>query len=239
MIRPSDDQPIAFDALIGDAHLRPGAPADSAFAGSPTSLADYDAIPIQANLPNGPNAVIDTNGNGALIFDGAPGHYQAVTGQVLGDVRYTNTTTGPTFSLGVLTLLTLDVKSNRPNNPVFVNLDFFGGFGSAVGNENQVSTSTEFICWEEIPITAIDQNLRTALMGRKGVFVSAPATKVGIFGITDETGPTTLLGLSEVLEGGVFPPIAPWPRASFSGLFNSSVPILTRFLPTPSPNFLP
>ena len=72
-------------------------------------------------------AVINTNGNGALFFDGAPGHYQAVTGQVLGDVRYTNLTTGPTFSLGVFTLLTLDVKSNRPNNPVFVDLDFFGG----------------------------------------------------------------------------------------------------------------
>jgi hypothetical protein len=234
VIRPSDDKPIAFDALIGDAHLRPGAPAGSAFAGSPTALADYDAIPIQANAAA--NAVINTNSNGALIFDGAPGHYQAVTGQVLGDVRYTNTTTGPTFSLGVLTLLTLDVKSNRPNNPVFVDLDFFGGFGSAVGNENQVSTSTEFICWEELPITQIDANLRTALMGRKGVFVSAPATKVGIFGITDETGPTTLLGLSEVLEGGVFPPVAPWPRASFSGLFNSSVPVPTRFLPTQSFN---
>jgi hypothetical protein len=79
-------------------------------------------------------------------------------------------------------------------------------------------------------------------MGRKGVFVSAPATKVGIFGIQDETGPTTLLGLSEVLEGGVFPgsiPAAPWPRASFSNLFNSSVPVPTKFLPTPSPNFLP
>ena len=91
-------------------------------------------------------------------------------------------------------------------------------------------------------MTRIDPNLTTALMGRKGVFVSAPATKVGIFGITDETGPTTLLGLSEVLEGGVFPgstPAAPWPRASFSGLFNSSVPVPTRFLPTPSPNFLP
>jgi hypothetical protein len=50
---------------------------------------------------------------------------------------------------------------------------------------------------------------------------------------------TTLLGLSEVLEGGVFPPTAAWPRASFTGLFNSSVPVPTRFLPTPSPNFLP
>jgi hypothetical protein len=237
VIRQSDDKPIAFDALIGDAHLRPGAPAGSMSAGSPTALADYNAIPIQANAPA--NAVIATNANGALIFDGASGHYQAVTGQVMGDIRYTNRTTGPTFAKGVLTLLTLDVKSNRPNNPVFVDLDFFGGNPSAIGNENQVSTSTEFICWEEVAISTIDPNLTTTLMGRKGVFVSAPAKKVGIFGITDDVGPVTLLGLSEVFEGGVFPPTAPWPRASFSSLFNSSVPVPTRFLPTPSPNFLP
>jgi hypothetical protein len=106
-----------------------------------------------------------------------------------------------------------------------------------VGNENQLSTTTEFICWEEIPIDQIDPNLTAAFMGREGVVVSAQAKKVGIFGITDETGPTTLLGLSEVLEGGTFPSAptspGPWPRASFSGLFNSSVPAPTRFLPTP------
>ena len=135
------------------------------------------------------------------MFDGAPGHYQAVTGQVLGNVGYIGN--AETF----LTLLTLDVKSNRPNNPVFVDL---------------VSTSTEFICWGEVPITAINT----------GVFVSAPATKVGIFGVSDDTGPTTLLGLSGTVEnfGG---------RVSFSNLFNSSVPVPTHFLPTPSPNFLP
>jgi len=241
VISPANDQPIKFDGLIGDAVLRPGsAPTTTAPAvGSPTAEAAYDAIPIQADprLANG--APVLTNGNGALLFDGLAGHYQAVTGQVAGDTRYTNLTTGPTFTLGVLTLLTLDVKSNRPNNPVFVDLDFFGGFGSNIGNENQLSTSTEFICWEEVPVTAINGALTTTLMGRKGVFVSAPATKVQIFGITDESGPTTLLGLSETFEGGVFPPTGPWPRASFSGLFNSSVPVATRFLPTQSPNFLP
>jgi hypothetical protein len=229
----------SFDGLIGDAHLRPGSPASATGVGSPTALADYDAIPVQADphLANG--AAVTTNGNGALMFDGAAGHYQAVTGQVAGDVRYTNLTTGPTFSLGILTLLTLDVRSNRPNNPVFVDLDFFGGNPSAIGNENQLSASTDFICWEEVPITAISTDLTTATMGRKGVFVSAPAVKEGIFGISDATGPVTLLGLSEVLEGGVFPPTAPWPRASFTGLFNSSVPVPTKFLPTRSPNFLP
>src|SRR6516165_2334109 len=181
-----------------------------------------------------PLAEAGSNANGALMFDGGAGHYQAVTGQVMGDMRYTNLTAGPTFTLGALTLLTLDVKSNRPNNPVFVDFDFFGGNPSMIGNENQLSTSSEFICWGEFPITALaGGDLTTALMGREGVFASTNASKVGIFGITDETGPTTLLGLAETLEGGVFPPTAPWPRASFTGLFNSSVPVPTHFLPSP------
>jgi hypothetical protein len=237
VISPTNDKPIKFDGLIGDAHLRPGSPNPSQ-TGSPLSLASYNAIPIQANPALANGAAVDTNTNGALMFDGATGHYQAVTGQIAGDVRYTNLTTGPTFTLGSLTLLTLDVKSNRPNNPVFVDFDFFGGNPSNIGNENQLSTSTEFICWAEIPLTAISTDLTTTQMGRKGVFVSAPATKVGIFGIQDDSGvPTTLLGLSEFLEGPN--PFSPWPRASFTGLFNSSVPVPTHFLPTASPNFLP
>jgi len=169
VIDPANGQPIKFDGLIGDAVLRPG----TRTMGSPTAEAGYDAIPIQADPALANGAVITTNANGALIFDGGAGHYQAVTGQILGDVGYTNRVTGPTFSRGFLTLLTLDVKSNRPNNPVFVDLDFFGGNPSAIGNENQLSTSTEFICWGEIPVDSIDSNLTTAFMGRKGVFASA------------------------------------------------------------------
>ena len=225
VITPTTDTPIKFDGLIGDAVIRSSA----------TAQAGYNAIPIQADPHLANLAAVTTNGYGALLFDGGAGHYQAVTGQVLGDMRYTNTA-GATVTTGLLTLLTLDVKSNRPNNPVFVDLDFFGGNPSAIGNENQLSTSTEFICWEEIPITSINPDLTTTVMGRKGVFVSAPATKVGIFGISDETGPTTLLGLAETQEG---PAAAPTARVSFSNLFNSSVPVPTRFLPTPSPNFLP
>jgi hypothetical protein len=90
---------------------------------------------------------------------------------------------------------------------------------------------TEFICWQEVPLTAINTALTTAVMGRKGVFLSDQAVQVALPGITDTTGPVTLLGLSEVLEGGVFPPTAPWPRASFTGLFNSSVPVPTTFVP--------
>jgi len=232
VISPATDGPIKFDGLVGTALLRLG----SQTSGSPTSLANYSAIPIQADPTLANGAGITTNANGAVLFDGGAGHYQAVTGQVVGDVTYANLTTGPTFTRGFLTLLTLDVKSNRPNNPVFVDLDFFGGNPSAIGNENQLSTTTEFICWEEIPIDQIDPNLTAAFMGKEGVVVSAQAKKVQIFGITDESGPTTLLGLSETLEGGTFPSAptspGPWPRASFSGLFNSSVPAPTRFLPT-------
>jgi hypothetical protein len=224
VISPANDQPIKFDGLVGDGVIRQ----------SGAAISSYSAIPIQADPALANAAAVRTNDNGALMFDGAAGHYQAVTGQVIGDVRYTNITTPPNLNDSVLTLLTLDVKSNRPNNPVFVNLDFFGGNGSAIGNENQLSTFTEFICWEEVASESLDSGLTTTLMGRKGVFVSGQANKVGIFGIQDTTGPVTLLGLSEVREGSPEPT-----RAYFSNLFNSSRPVPTHFLPDPSPNNLP
>ena len=226
VITPTNDRPIKFDGLFGDAVVRT----------SGTSAAGYDAIPVQADPALANNAAITTNGNGGLIFDGAAGHYQALAGQVYGDIRYTGANLpGATTAAGAITLLTVDVHSNRPNNPVFVDLDFFGGNPSAIGNENQLSTSTEFICWEEIPITSINGNLTTTEMGRKGVFVSSQATKVPLFGISDDSGNVTLLGLSEVVEN----PGTANARVSFSGLFNSSVPVPTHFTPTPSPNFLP
>jgi hypothetical protein len=234
VIRPSDDRPVKFDGLIGDAVLREAG----------TALAAYNAIPIQADPALGtfpsiaPPSVIDTNSNGALMFDGLANHYQMVTGSVFGDVRYSNPTVSaanPLLSDGSLTLFTLDVKSNRPNNPVFVDLDFFGGNPSSIGNENQLSTFWEFICWTEVRLTDIDANLNSAFMGRKGVFVAAPAEKVGIFGITDDVGPTTLLGLSETTEGsGTSPSL----RAYYNNLFNDSEPVKTKFRPSPSPIFL-
>jgi len=227
VIRPSDDAPISFNALTGDAVLRE----------TGTALAAYNAIPIQANPAT--NALVATNGNGALLFDGAANHYQAVSGRVLGDARYTNptaTTAFPVVSNGSLTLLTLDVKSNRPNYPTFVDFDFFGGNPSVIGNENQLSTSTHFICWEEVDLTDLDngQNLTWSFMGRKGVFVSSVAAKEAIFGITDVAGNVPLLGLFETTEG---PPAVR--RAYYNNLFNDSVPVAGRFRPGPSPIFLP
>jgi hypothetical protein len=228
VINPANDQPIKFDGLVGNAVLRETA----------TAYGAYNAIPIQADPALANMAAITLNGNGALFFDGMPGHYQAVTGRVFGDVKYSNFTASPAFpepTVAFLTLLTLDVKSNRPNNPVFVDFDFFGGNPSQIGNENQLSTRTDFICWEEVFLTNLDVNLVQSFMGRKGVFGSDQATKVGIFGIQDSTGPTTLLGLFESDEG---PASNPFARVYYNNLFNDSKPIPTHFLPTPSPNFL-
>jgi hypothetical protein len=67
--------------------------------------------------------------------------------------------------------------------------------------------------------------------------------KVQFGGIVDTIGPVPLLGLSEVLEGGTFPEAqvapGPWPRASFTGLFNPTTDTMGAFTPTPSPNRLP
>jgi hypothetical protein len=224
VIRPSDDTPISFNGLVGDGVLRE----------TNTALAAYNAIPIQANGPT--NASVATNGNGALLFDGAANHYRAVSARVFGDVRYTNpvaTATFPVVSQGSLTLFTLDVISNRPNYPTFVDLDFFGGNPSTIGNENQLSTSHHFICWDEIFLTDIDENLTWSFMGRKGVFVSSFAEKVAIFGVTDQARQVPLLGLFETAEG-------PWgPRHYYNNLFNDSNPVPARFRPGPSPIFLP
>src|SRR5215813_13830662 len=85
----TSDQPIKFDGLIGDGVLRE----------SGAALASYVGIPIQADPALANGALITLGGNGALFFDGAAGHYKAVTGRVLGDVRYSSAPTapGPTY----------------------------------------------------------------------------------------------------------------------------------------------
>jgi hypothetical protein len=220
VIRPTDDAAIKFDALTGDGVLR----------ATGTAVAAYPAIPVQADPRLANMAFIVPNG--AALPIGFAGGYTGVTGRVIGDIRYPNTTTGPTFTEAAITLLTLDVRSNRPNNPVFVDLDFFGGNPSVFGNENQLSTFTEFICWTQVRVDLIDANLNQGLMGRKGTWESGPATKLSIQGIPDTTGPVTLLGLVEITEGG-----APFrvDREYITVLSNDSILVPTFFVPTPSP----
>jgi hypothetical protein len=217
-------QPIKFDGLIGSADLGDIAPPPAVQAVG--VLASYPAIPIQANPGLATGAGITTTSAGGLVFDGAPGHYQAVNGRVFGNVRYSQLRPGrPILSQAFLTLLTLDVRSNRPNNPTFVDLDFFGGNPSTTGNENQVSVSTDFICWEEVAVDAINGNLTTTLMGLEGVFAGAAENAAG--------AAVTLLGLVKTFENGP-PLVAPvLSGATYDALSNDSVPVPTTFVPTP------
>jgi hypothetical protein len=241
----TSDRPIKFDGLIGDAILRESA----------TAVSAYNAIPIQAHPALATGALIRLGEGESLVFDGAPGHYQAVTGRIFGDVRFANVTPVTSTTPGIrtqtfLTLLTLDVHSNRPNLPTFVDLKFYNE------NERLVSTFTEFICWTEVPLTpftslgtqfaGISGSLTQAGMGsRKGLVVSGPAEKVAFgFGdvadpdvqaaqATDTPGRVTLLGIVDTVEyaigeGGALGGFA---RSYSYSLYNDSVPVFTTFFP--------
>lgn len=213
VVNPNTLAPIKFDGLIGDAVLRISA----------TAVAAYNAITIQAAAGGNQRDLI-TLVNGALSFDGLDNHYQAVTGTVLGDVKYVRQVgTGGTFNDTFLTLLTLDVKSNRPNNRTFVDFEFFAGFNSQKGlDENELSASTSFVCWQEFQLdTDIDENLNQTFMGRKGTFEGEALTVDG--------APVTLLGLVEVDEG---PAPEPLDRSYITTLSNDSVPVPTSFVPS-------
>jgi len=214
----TSDQPIKFDGLIGDAVIRE----------SSTSVGAYDAIPIQAATGLATGALITTStdpltGIPSLVFDGADAHYLAVPGTVQGDVKFDKVTGTAPLSQTFLTLLTLDVRSDQPNFPTGVDLDFY------TAGETLLSESLEFVCWTEVSLTSIDPNLNQTFMGRKGSFFTGPAFKFPINGIFDRAGPVTLLGLVETLEGPTLTTLSE--RVYFTGVFNNSVPVPTIFVP--------
>lgn len=198
------DQPIKYDALIGTGILREMEGGDSA----------YNGIPIQA-YPLDATGTIRTAG---LVFNSAPGAYQAITGQVQGTVTYDQLATSP-FSVTALTLLTLDVLSNRPNNPTFVDFNFYSE------TEVLLSTSHEFICWTQVLLSEINPNLTATGLSRKGLFVSDQAVNFPIGGVAGFVGEVTLLGIVETVtfNGHL--------RAYSYSLYNNSVPRATVFVP--------
>jgi len=204
-------RPIKFDGLIGDAVMRNTA----------TDLQSYSALAIQADPALANNALISTgkDASGALVlpFDGGAGHYQMVTGQISGDVRYDQDDARP-FADTFLILLTLDVRSNLLNQPIDVSLDFYNQL------ESLRSTSIRFVCWTQAQLSNIDPNLTRTLMGTpKGIVVSGQAVQEPTF------NSVTLLGLIQTTEGPAGG-AANAVRSYTNRPSNNSVPIATSFV---------
>jgi hypothetical protein len=178
---------IKNDALLGHAVLRYGRNDASAYTG----------YPIQAVSTLAHGALTDVDGDLRLDFDGKT-EYKLVTGQVRGTVQFERDAdiddTENWTRTTKITLLTLDVISNRPNYPTFVDLHFFNK------DEVLLSASHEFICWTTEEVTDIDDNLEESF-GDKGLMESTEAEKVAIFGVDDTDGPVTLIGIVETIEG--------------------------------------
>ena len=212
----SSDQPIKFDGLFGDAVVR--------LSGG--ALSAYDGVPVQADpaLANGAPISLGTDPftrQSTLLFDGAAGHYTALTGQLTGDVKFDNTTVSPLYNTTSLVLLTLDVQSGRPNNPTFVPLTFYNA------NQAPTSTTANFVCWKSIDIAKLNASLnQTSQTTAEGSFVSGQAAKIALSGIGDLPGPATLLGLVITTEGGTPTSIE---REYITVPFNNSAPVPTFF----------
>jgi hypothetical protein len=236
------DQPIKFDGLIGDAVIRGPALGSGPSAGLSTSVEGYTAIAIQADPALASGALIAADidpatGSADLRFDGTPGHYQAVTGKLYGDVKFDRTTAGggpsPVNALSTtsLIMLTLDVRSNRPNNPVFVPLQFYNETNSLT------SSSWEFLCWTQVQLSTINRNLTQVFQGtRKGVVIAGPAEKDQFIGINDPTYSyndphVTLLGMVQTMEGTAANNFME--RGYIFSMYNDSNVIRTRFVPFP------
>jgi hypothetical protein len=207
---------IKADALIGDAILRGGPDRNCQTALNTTCAESYNAIPIQAAEDLSIGEVTDRDGEGDLDFDGT--EYEMLTGVIIGTVRYP----GPTVNnLGLttgsirtqLTLLTLDVRSNRVNDVTSVDLNFYNE------REEVHSTSATFVCYKTERLDFIDPFL-TNTFGRKGLVVSAPAEQNGV--------PVTVLGLLETQE---FTDGVGQVREYATPLHNDGTPVATTFVP--------
>ncbi|MBV8591888.1 MAG: hypothetical protein JO212_17840 [Acetobacteraceae bacterium] len=210
------DNPIVFNGLVGDAVLRDFG----------TDLQSYKAITIQGNGTE--LSPISLGKGGALVFDGANGHYQAVTGQITTDVSFDSNKTPP-FHNEALVFLSLDVNAAGGNNdPVVVDLDFYNYY------EQQLSTSYQFTCWGQVELSAgLDPNLTVEAIG--SAFGASPRHDKGILISGQAFDPltnkeVTLLGLVETTEG---PAPGPWAATTSYDIQpgNNAVPIPTSFVP--------
>jgi len=209
------DRPIKFDSLIGDAIMR----------NTPQDLQAFKALTIQGDPTEAQGGAIQTQigstGVTLLPLDGGTNHYQEVTGQLSGDVRFNSDLTAP-FSDTALILMTLDVRSNQLNQPTYVNVDFYNA------QQYSFSEALSFTCWGQINIATIDPSLTQEGIGSaRGQFQTFQAFNSAQTAITcpDATpGCVTLLGAVQITEGPT-PGPANATRSYTVPVFNNSAPI--------------
>ena len=142
-----------------------------------------------------------------------------------------------------ITFLTLDVRSNKPNNSVFVPLHFYSESAKVPNANNNdferlVSTSWNFVCWDQVQLSTIDPNLTQArMLTRKGVVIAGRPT--GAITMKDPDGApgddfgneVTLIGLIETEEGLA---VDGFPNRKYNfNTSNNSAPVFTKFVPFP------
>ena len=195
---------IKYDGLIGDAVIRENV----------TSVFAYNAIPIQASGRLATGAPTDIFHNGHLNFNG--GAYKELANTIIGSVHYSgpDPANGGIDSETSLVLLTLDTRSNLPNNPVEVNFQFYNEL------EQLNSNNTTFFCTEEVSLAELGE---TTSFGFKGL-VEGEGRKTPFLGVSDKTGPVTLLGLVITREDINT-------RAYAYPLLDNSIPLATSFWP--------
>jgi hypothetical protein len=185
VINPDTERPINYNGLTGSAILRDASGATHSYPAF--------AIPAEPNLAARAPIATDIDprtGTPALVFDGGPGHYQAIAGAVPTNLEYRRLSGPLSSSAAFLILLTLDVRLNRPNYPTFIDLEFRSSQGT------RASTSWDFRCWREIRGPNIDADFTLAgARTRNAVILAGQAIKVPFGGISDIPGPVTLLGL--------------------------------------------
>jgi hypothetical protein len=239
-------RPLDNNVLIGDSVQR-----NNFLTMTNNDLQSYSALAIQSVQPNtnGTSSAIGSVANAApghlistsvdpitqtasLPFTGLANSYQMVTGQFYGDIRFnqdTGTSPGTPFADTALILLTLDVRSNLPNDPTQVNLQFYNA------KEVPVSTFWQFDCWDQVQLAPqpgstkfIDANLTFAAMGTpNGVVVSGQAFNSAP--LNQPRGFRTILGLIQTSEGPVGG-VAAATRSYTVRPSNNSIPVPTFFV---------
>ena len=156
------------------------------------------------------------------MLNGRPGNYDAVTGQLSGDVRY-DSDINPPFADTALIFLTLDVASNQKNTPTYVNLNFYNA------QQEAFSEAFSFICWGQINITTIDASLTQEGIGSaRGLFITSQAYNPNSVSSTNPEGEVTLLGAVQITEGPT-PGPANATRSYTVPVFDNSVPVATTY----------